>query len=310
VARPIFSPMSGSTQPPRARRLAEAYASEEGQGILLRATVRITDAEKGGSRSTLTAQPARAKELLDDVELLRDVQLLPRASDGVIEAVVAVFASKIDAQATKLSQRCDVVIAGGKTVQLEAPSPADLSDAVKLLPPRVEEGKHELLQIVAEAEDPSWLFLQALRMIVPDKDALCLQRTFEVMEVVERVVSVPAFEAKEILRVARPSQVSNDVRPLIPVPRHRSLPSGHAATAYALAVVLAEITALGVALDGVAAVVAGRREKAGLHTHLDSEAGKKLGTAVGDLMVRAAADTSPEYRLWRGLFAAAVLEWP
>lgn len=111
-------------------------------------------------------------------------------------------------------------------------------------------------------------------------------RTVELMELVSAVVAGPLYRIKHGLNVARPSVVLDlpDL-PWVPVPGHASFPSGHATTAHALATVLIDL--LGANADqarylgAVAERLADNRMAAGLHTVADTEAGTRLGQALG-----------------------------
>jgi undecaprenyl-diphosphatase len=76
--------------------------------------------------------------------------------------------------------------------------------------------------------------------------------------------------------------------PLVPVPGTAAFPSGHAATSFAGAVVLAAVEPrLRWPLLVLAALVAWSRVYVGVHYPLDVVAGAALGAAIGLLAVRA-----------------------
>ena len=79
----------------------------------------------------------------------------------------------------------------------------------------------------------------------------------------------------------RPPHRFPDPRPLVHVPVSDSFPSGHAATSFACAAVLAWLTPLPkVALFGLAALIAFSRVYVGVHYPLDILGGAALGLAI------------------------------
>ena len=80
----------------------------------------------------------------------------------------------------------------------------------------------------------------------------------------------------------RPPQVYLNPRPLVPTPHSGSFPSGHSATAFACATVIAWASPrLAVPAFVLAALVAWSRVYVGVHWPLDVLGGAILGTAVG-----------------------------
>ncbi|MBI5106004.1 MAG: phosphatase PAP2 family protein [Solirubrobacterales bacterium] len=96
--------------------------------------------------------------------------------------------------------------------------------------------------------------------------------------------------AKPLVRRHRPDRDEHGV-PLarhVPMPRSRSLPSGHAASAFAFATgVGAVLPRDAVAVRGLAALVAYSRVHTGVHFPGDVILGSLLGTAVADAVVHA-----------------------
>jgi membrane-associated phospholipid phosphatase len=92
----------------------------------------------------------------------------------------------------------------------------------------------------------------------------------------------------------RPSELSPQIQPMIPVPGHAAWPSGHATEAYLVATILQAL--MDAALPGngskyeqqlqrLAARIAVNRTVAGLHFPVDSAAGRLLGTVIGEFVI-------------------------
>jgi undecaprenyl-diphosphatase len=106
-----------------------------------------------------------------------------------------------------------------------------------------------------------WLFLQVL--------------------VADLVANVSAYGLKQAFGRARPSSVFTEPRPLVPAPRDGSFPSGHAATSFACATVLAlALPRYGLAFFVLAAAIAWSRVYVGVHYPLDVLGGAILGVLV------------------------------
>jgi undecaprenyl-diphosphatase len=94
--------------------------------------------------------------------------------------------------------------------------------------------------------------------------------------------SVFAFLIKNWTDRARPPLAVEDVEPLVATPQSPSFPSGHAATAFAAATVVAVFhPRLRVPIYTLAALVALSRVYLGVHFWLDILAGAALGVLVG-----------------------------
>jgi undecaprenyl-diphosphatase len=101
--------------------------------------------------------------------------------------------------------------------------------------------------------------------------------------------SALAFLIKEWTDRARPPLADAGVEPLVATPQSPSFPSGHAATAFAAATVVAAFhPRLRVPIYALAALVALSRVYLGVHYWLDIVAGAALGVIVGLLIAWAA----------------------
>ncbi len=105
--------------------------------------------------------------------------------------------------------------------------------------------------------------------------------TNSLLAAVDRDLSVFLLGVKKDMQRPRPSQLDPTLTTAVPVQHHSSYPSGHAAQAYASALVLAKADPENadkykqIALD-----IAHRREVAGVHFHSDSVAGRMLAEQV------------------------------
>jgi len=170
-----------------------------------------------------------------------------------------------------------------------------------------------LQQITAQAGLPHLFMPIALGMA--DEKAPQRRHTCAVVDVVHAVVNVAVHRLKHVLQVPRPHDKrafpSTTVEPLIPVPGYTAYPSGHAALMFALATVLGKLVAADVTqqahLEVLASSIATNREHAGLHTALDTQAGRDLGHAMGRWMIEAV--DHPAFGPWSALYVTAANEW-
>ena len=90
---------------------------------------------------------------------------------------------------------------------------------------------------------------------------------------------------------ARPPAVYPDPQPLVPTPHSGSFPSGHAASAFACATVIAWASPrLAVPAFVLAALVAWSRVYVGVHWPLDVLGGAILGVLVSTVLLKLVAD--------------------
>jgi membrane-associated phospholipid phosphatase len=137
------------------------------------------------------------------------------------------------------------------------------------------------------------------------------------IDVIVDVVTAPVHRLKKLIRVPRPSDGVWSLNPPIApqpltVPGYTAYPSGHAAVSAALATVLAALgknTSKANDLKKLALSVATNRERAGLHTDIDSTEGLALGEAMGKWMVDAATNHAAVFPTWADVYNAAAAEW-
>jgi membrane-associated phospholipid phosphatase len=112
-------------------------------------------------------------------------------------------------------------------------------------------------------------------------------RTLEWLYLVGELAGHVVMQVKHAVNLARPSDLSPKVMPMIEVPGHSAMPSGHATTAYAMAHAL--VALLPAPEPGTKALllrlahrIAVNREVAGVHYPIDSFVGRWLGEWVAD----------------------------
>ncbi len=117
------------------------------------------------------------------------------------------------------------------------------------------------------------------------------------------------------LLVPRPRVISKEApRPIIAMPDYSSYPGGHAAFLAALYVVLMDITGANptqaLQFRGLPERIAENRERAGLHTRVDTRAGWEFGTALGQAMLRwVNVNDDPNDIDWAVIYKSAKAEW-
>lgn len=139
-----------------------------------------------------------------------------------------------------------------------------------------------------------------------DEASYPLPFTALVVDVVVQAVTAPTHRLKNQLLVPRPyadwAGLPHQIEPKLDKPGYSGFPSGHATVSAAIAAVL---TGLGHTLPApLVGQIARNRERAGLHTGVDSIEGLALGTALGGWLVAAAAHEQA-FPTWRKIFLAA-----
>ncbi len=294
----------GPINPPRSPLgLVSAYQSQVGVGVFLNALDRVGYVSRVAAtrRADRRAIEAGLQRHAKEIERLLALGAAQRGSLSRTGLLGSIRVSKRGSAST---------LTIGKATLAVAYPQKEARAAVKAMKDGMGPAAESLWMIAAEAEDPAWAFVCALGMHRANAEAFTF--TGEVLRVVNDVVAAPVYALKHRLNVKRPNQVDPTVETWLPTPTHASYPSGHATFAHAAAVVLSALCGVqeADALTRLADAVAQRRELAGLHTHLDSDEGRRLGTALGRHLVRqAASGASADLAPWRALFALASREW-
>jgi hypothetical protein len=129
------------------------------------------------------------------------------------------------------------------------------------------------------------------------------------MDIANCIVMLPTFAIKNGANIPRPWQLGKRRDPIIDRLWHASWPSGHASIAHLNAHLLGAIAGADAPqrarLDQIASLIASNRERALVHTPLDSAAGEELGSAVGRWLVESATTSCDSHRVWASLYELA-----
>ena len=165
-------------------------------------------------------------------------------------------------------------------------------------------------EIDVQLDDITSFFSSALQL-----DPSRSEWILETLRAVVRLCGYIEFPLKFNFNVARPSQLSTRVMPIIETPTHGSWPSGHATEAFAIATVLSGLlyrqtddTALfsmhavsntddklGNLMLRIAMRIADNRVVAGVHYPHDGMAGAMLGISLGEALVNYLSGASGTY---------------
>jgi len=155
-------------------------------------------------------------------------------------------------------------------------------------------------EIVAQLGDP-FAFMGSIVNIHPQR----MRWTLELLTLALKLANIGVQRMKHALACRRPSDLSPQIQPIIQVPGHASLPSGHANEAFVAAIVLYEVlrscrradTSTGVQLMRLASRIAINRTVAGVHFPVDSVAGAVCGLTLGKYLVSRATG-GQTYQAW------------
>lgn len=170
------------------------------------------------------------------------------------------------------------------------------------------ESRDRLTEITAQVVPP-FAFWCAVLPIHPDR----MPRTIELMQLMLSLCGVAEQRFKHALAVPRPQYFNPSVFPAILTPSHASLPSGHATEAFAVSNLLYQLMTdspgvtkspaapeLRALLLGLAMRIANNRFYAGLHTPIDTSAGRMLGTVLANYLVARCTQGSPTLGVFPG----------
>nr|WP_246408194.1 phosphatase PAP2 family protein [Microvirga lupini] len=148
-------------------------------------------------------------------------------------------------------------------------------------------------------------FLSSIAQLHPDRTP----HTLELLAAVLRLALFVHLRLKQGLACRRPLEYSPQIQPMIATPAHGALPSGHAAEAFAAALVLWNVMRAEARpgydsadwrtqLLRLASRIAVNRTVAGVHFPVDSAAGAVLGLTLGHYLVKRCSGATG-YRAWR-----------
>lgn len=276
---------------------------------------------KAGAPSTKSRRATAYKiegATLSNLETLTD-----RSSDAALELAAAEFwaatsvegspwednkpvIGAVDLAINKVSRQHSVEIADWQQYKKDERD----KKGVAYVKQRQAELIHHEQEISPEAVYPELFFAFALGL---DKEPERYRWTCLVIDVTVSVTAVAVQRLKHRLLVPRPYEIDEQIKPSqrIDRPMYSAFPSGHATICYALVTVLSNLTSddgqTDTALSGLAERISVNRERAGLHTGIDTEQGNKLGTELARSMLAAA--NAPEFSVWGAVLAAARKEW-
>lgn len=320
--------MFSNVQPPRARRYltllsVSGTAKKPGHDVLDQVEPGLGMAGKHAGKFTTifttgskgcTSTPKQVADLeanLDAIVTLASTELSARVrtsagawteAGGIPSAEVRMWLS-------------DSAAAADFTAGLPPRPPAACLASVNAVPATIRKrppGRDGLIWAAVSFPQLLYGFGLGLRKSKPRQDYTCM-----VLDVVPMVVTTLVQALKYATKVPRPRDYPGatgfpadvDWPPVIKVPLYSSYPGGHATTAYALATVLQPVTGVdATALSKLAGELSLDRESAGLHTGIDTAAGRAIGEAVGKWMVQAAGKPLA-FPIWSALFCAATQEW-
>lgn len=290
--------MTGTNEPPKSstQKQLEDLDEDPGSHVTLSIARRRFPAAFGEPVASLRTQPL---PLMPD-----ELRALGKRSPAQVRLIVA--SGLWTRFAVTGTSTVKVTFEGKNEFHMKAPDGSTLTAAVADMKKKMDEVDVDYRR-VTEADSPDLYFSFALDKAMP---WTCL-----VLDCLSDVISVPLYLSKHLLNVPRPWEVDNTIEPTLPMPKHASLPGGHASYMSAIEYVLGDLLALAtdekkidaLRLQKLKTQIATHRERAGLHTTLDTEAGVEFGYWLGARLVEAAKAQSPAP--WAAIYARATLEW-
>lgn len=234
--------------------------------------------------------------------IVRDVSRWS-ASRGVGPSTVKVFH---DDKKTKLLRQIEVAEAPIQTIQ----------DAI--LKMKLDDTRKEQIKFQDDFATAYMAFALGLDAKV-SKD--CPSWLCHLIDIVDWYAAHTVLQLKCRLRVPRPYVIDKDHAPWpgpLPDPDYTAYPGGHSTIMEALHVVLSDVISAkktseetrltnDLHLRGLADRIADNRERAGLHTSVDTDAGRAFGAEIGRALIDAGND--PGFRDWNAIYKAAKQEW-
>lgn len=188
-------------------------------------------------------------------------------------------------------------------VELTRPPEATFRSQLKLLNKYAELRADRTPEILLPLGLPI-AFLSSVTLLHPERT----RWTLELLTAALRLAHFVAQRMKHALACRRPSELSSQVQPMIRVPSHGSLPSGHATEAFAVSAVLCELLRASHPMPArneslrqeqimrLANRITINRTIAGVHFPVDSVAGAMLGLTLGHYLAARAGAGSEERR--------------
>jgi len=182
--------------------------------------------------------------------------------------------------------------------RLGKPNTALLDQQAQAVAGRAAKREDRLSEIFVQIDD-LWPFWQAITRI----ETTTSPRTAELLTLALQFATSVVMQLKDWAGCRRPSEVRSSIVPIIDVPGHPSLPSGHATSAFILSGVLQRLIGLGdpsehptaKLMQRLAFRVAHNREVAGVHFPIDSAAGHVLGDSLAGYFCAAAVGGSDRF---------------
>jgi hypothetical protein len=232
---------------------------------------------------------------------------LERVDDWVKLAILETHLSDVLTVAWTPGLPPAIVLRGGSAVAVASP-PASYAPQLPHLRAYADLRADRLAEIEGQVTDLIVWFSQIGQLTRPDRK---WSRLFLIA--VQELVATLVMNVKHRINAPRPSDYAPGVMPVIRTPTHSSLPSGHAAEAFALATLMEGLmrgvpqpvtlmTAAEVAASlplRLAARIAENRIVAGVHFPVDSAAGAALGIGAAEAVMCACTDGArPAPALW------------